>query len=1005
MKTIGRSLPPAMRPFRALLALAMLAAGLWAAPVAQGFGGATFLDFTGEGGVANTGFASALPGTNPPLLGNLALDTAAGRLRVTATNADLLFGPADNVLTRRFDGRTPYSVAARIDGPFGADELYENAGIIAGADADNYAKLVVGYGGGSAGFQILAEQGGVRTLDENFGVPGATLTGASSIELVLTVDPAADTMTAYFRLNGEGGYSVIGAPKPLPPQLKRTTVYAGIATTSIGGGATPLQVSYDWFMVGPPVNAAGTPISNISFANKTIFNSASDALFSNPTTLAFGPDGRLYVGTMFGTIYALTLDAARNVTASQRIDTIAQTPNTNNDGSAAPDVEGRLLLGISFDPASPPSQPALYVTHSDPRIAYNNSAGALQINTRSGTITRLTGPGYGSADRLDVVTGLPRSRENHALNGMSWGPDGWLYVAVAGATNFGAPSEFFSFLPELYLSGAILRANVRAPGFTPVDASGVNSGGALGALAGRLELYATGFRNAYDLIWHSNNKLYVNENGGNAGYGTTPGTGSGDSDNDGCPGFQAIDPGNLPDTLHLVNQGDYAGHPNPSRGECTHRDGTIYNPAKPAPANYKPPIWTYAIDGNSTNGIAEYTADSFGGEMKGNLISATYERNNIRRVVLGPDGTTVVKDQILAVFENPLDVATDPGGAIFVADFGANAVIALTPNSGGVCPAPGDPATIDSDGDGYTDRDEYASGSDPCNSSLKPADYDGDGRADVSDPDDDNDGIPDLEDQLQYDPANGTQPNLPLRLEWNPGDNPLGGFRDTGFTGVQLTSGGTGALPDNVRVGAAGGFMSLIATAGTNVGATNTQDNALQVGFDASRPFLIRTRIGQPFIGGPPVGQQAAGLFLGLDEDNYVRLVAAADNGAGGAGVQLALESGGVFQANPAGQNKPLAMPGPANLELLLYGDPAAGTLTAFYRTEADGALVEVGTLSAQDHPAIAAFFIPNAKAGLLATNAGGSGSLTFGFDYFRINRETLSGAVLTDIYVPVIFR
>jgi len=107
-------------------------------------------------------------------------------------------------------------------------------------------------------------------------------------------------------------------------------------------------------LAGPPVAHAAT----ISFISKTILTPATPgaSLFDNPTTLAFGPDGRLYVGQQDGRLHALTLDAARNVTAVQRFDTIYNTPNKNNDGTPRP-----MCMGAPYwdclDPVSSPSAP------------------------------------------------------------------------------------------------------------------------------------------------------------------------------------------------------------------------------------------------------------------------------------------------------------------------------------------------------------------------------------------------------------------------------------------------------------------------------------------------------------------------------------------------------------------------------------------------------------------------------------------------------------------------
>src|SRR5688500_11916813 len=69
--------------------------------------------------------------------------------------------------------------------------------------------------------------------------------------------------------------------------------------------------------LGRPVPSASA--AAINFIRRTIFTAASPggALLASPTTLAVGPDGRLYVGQQNGRIHALTLDANYNVTAVQ----------------------------------------------------------------------------------------------------------------------------------------------------------------------------------------------------------------------------------------------------------------------------------------------------------------------------------------------------------------------------------------------------------------------------------------------------------------------------------------------------------------------------------------------------------------------------------------------------------------------------------------------------------------------------------------------------------------
>ena len=122
-------------------------------------------------------------------------------------------------------------------------------------------------------------------------------------------------------------------------------------------------------------------------------------------------------------------------------------------------------------------------------------------------------------------------------------------------------------------------------------------------------------------------------------------------------------------------------------------------------------------------------------------------------------------------------------------------------------------------------------------------------------------------------PTNGTTTQLPWVQNWKPGDPPVGKFANSGFPGVQLTSHGTGFITDKVHAGGAGGFLTLNATLGTTSCGINTQDDALQVGFDARQTVTIATRIADPFSGVAPDAAKSGGIFFGLDEDNYVKLV------------------------------------------------------------------------------------------------------------------------------------
>ena len=397
------------------------------------------------------------------------------------------------------------------------------------------------------------------------------------------------------------------------------------------------------------------------------------SLLKQPTTMQFGPDGRLYVGQQNGYVHVLTLNAARQVTAVARIDTIFNSPNVNSDGSAAPTVKGRHLIGIDFDPASTPQNPILWAVHSDPRFCFNKTPETCAVNVDSGILTRLSGPDFDAApSRSDIVTGLPRSRENHSPNAVHFGPDGWLYMAIGSDTNYGAPSSAFSGLNERFLTAAVLRFNVKgAAGQFPIDVRNVNT--PAGLRPGVFELYATGYRNPYDFLWHSNDKLYMNVNAGNFTAGTLP------APQHGCPNGVAFDPGTRSDFLAIVEQGDYGGHPDPARNQCVLDDGNVYNPPKAPDTNYRarssttrtarlPTAWPSTPRRPS---VARCSATSSRRRSPATRASvASCSRRRPERAVRGGPGAS-----------SPSRSTSRPisDGSIYVAEYGANDIEIMEP--------------------------------------------------------------------------------------------------------------------------------------------------------------------------------------------------------------------------------------------------------------------------------------------------------------------------------------
>ncbi|MCI0620390.1 MAG: hypothetical protein L0387_01725, partial [Acidobacteria bacterium] len=185
----------------------------------------------------------------------------------------------------------------------------------------------------------------------------------------------------------------------------------------------------------------------------------------SPTSLQFGPDQRLYVSQQNGLIKIFTVaykpGQGYEVSASEDVTAIQDIPNHDDDGQPKPEVRGRLVTGLLV--AGTADQPIVYVSSSDPRV--ENPI----VDTNSGVISRLRRNGDGWK-REDLVRGLPRSRYDHAPNGLQLDPQkSVLYVAQGSNTNAGAPSTLFGLLPEYALSGAVLAIDLQRLPKPPYD--------------------------------------------------------------------------------------------------------------------------------------------------------------------------------------------------------------------------------------------------------------------------------------------------------------------------------------------------------------------------------------------------------------------------------------------------------------------------------------------------------------------------------------------------------
>ena len=399
----------------------------------------------------------------------------------------------------------------------------------------------------------------------------------------------------------------------------------------------------------------------------------------NPTALWFGADRKLYISQVDGTVKIATIVTDPNTGAKTA--TGVQTVTT---------MKGRSITGLTVRQKGAVTE--LWVSSADPNYTAHSPT-----DPYGSKVTVLTGPDFAASH--DVVTGIPRSGELHQIEGIAFGPDGRLYINVGGMTNYGAPSANFGNRCEKLFSGAILVADVNTilgvsgtgaidvqPTAEPLDpipecigesrsrvgTYAVDLGnyridqGVLTA-AFPVKAYATGMRNPYDLVWTQAGKLYATDNGGNPGYGLTPGAA------DGCPSGNPVDPGTSPDKLNLVLPGHFYGSPNPARNvapgqslaardECTLNGGPDYTA-----------FVLNAGDNLSADGITEYTfagAGGAGGLRPGDLLYVSFATGKALYFYRPSSGEHGVVNQPVG---NALGVAVDPAdGTIYVAEFGNN---------------------------------------------------------------------------------------------------------------------------------------------------------------------------------------------------------------------------------------------------------------------------------------------------------------------------------------------
>ncbi|MEL6148019.1 MAG: PQQ-dependent sugar dehydrogenase [Chloroflexota bacterium] len=309
-----------------------------------------------------------------------------------------------------------------------------------------------------------------------------------------------------------------------------------------------------------------------------------------PQQIAFRPDGRLYATTILG------------------IDRRGAVMVINDDGEADVYSGGYVSpVGLAFQPGTD--------------VLYVSARAALE---GPGVLYRVRSA---NATPVAVVDELPccwREIDNQ-VNGMTFGPDGLLYIGVSSLTDSAEPDNprTQQFAEPVPLEASVLRINPHT---------------------GSVETYAEGIRHPFDVTFDSAGQFYATDSG------TVNGPG---------------------DRLLAI---DEDGH---YRFPYWRELGCIECPLTRRDIDYAPTLYSFA-DYTLPRGLAAYTGAQFPANMFNTVFVALWHDNGSgqRIVRIAPDEIPT-DEEVLAEWEppvfmtgliRPIDVAVAPDGSLVVLD-------------------------------------------------------------------------------------------------------------------------------------------------------------------------------------------------------------------------------------------------------------------------------------------------------------------------------------------------
>lgn len=337
------------------------------------------------------------------------------------------------------------------------------------------------------------------------------------------------------------------------------------------------------------ISVAATPIENITIASSIPIKVFENAVVENPTALEIGPGNDLYVAGIGGSIWIM-----KDVDLNGEADEVTEFASGLNQPE-----------GLAW------SEAGLYVTVIDKLLLLKDT----------------NGDGVSDESRV-IVNGFPGEEYAfHQSNGLTFGPDGRLYIGVGSTTDH---------RPETHpLAARVLSVNP--------DGSD-------------LKVFATGVRNPFGLIPAPGGGFFAIDNGSSGCIDTA-------TQIDDCS--DKID---VPEEVNYIVEGKDYGFP-------------TYFGIPPQDSGTQPPMVTFP-DHSAPAGIVLYEGDKFPAKYKGQLFVSLWARGEIYSVRLfRTDAEHFIGSSRLFAsgILGPSALENSPGGGLYVASFSSNTIYYIGP--------------------------------------------------------------------------------------------------------------------------------------------------------------------------------------------------------------------------------------------------------------------------------------------------------------------------------------